>query len=135
MLILSSFPLSLVNYSLKNPTIRLWYGFLTGILLQYLMYGSDCIHLLLATTFTYLFIRFFGRKLSAFWVLTGTVFHLSVLHIYRMLNDWGGWQLDSTTIYMMSICKFSALAFSYEDGGKPNEELKNSYHRSKYKNN
>ncbi len=130
-LILSSFPLSMINYQLKNSTIRLWYGLITGFILQYMMYGNDCIHLVLATTFTYLFMRFFGRKLSAFWVLAGTVIHLSVLHIYRMLKDWGGWELDSTTIYMMSICKFSAIAFSYEDGGKPDSEIKNSYHRAK----
>ena len=128
---LSSYPIGLLNYYLTNPTVRLWYGLLSGFLLQYLMYGFDCIHIILATTLTYLFLLFFGRKLSAFWVLTLTVFHLSVLHIYRMLNDWGGWKLDSTTIYMLSICKFSNLAFSYEDGGKSDGELKSSYHRSK----
>ena len=30
---------------------------------------------------------------------------------------------------MMSICKFSSLAFSYEDGGKDISELKNSHHK------
>ncbi len=48
-----------------------------------------------------------------------------------MIEDFGGWNLDATTIYMMSICKFSSLAFSYEDGEKKDEEIKNSYHRSK----
>jgi lysophospholipid acyltransferase len=87
--------------------------------------------LLIATIFTYLFIYFLGRKVSAFWVLILTVIHLSILHIKRMIEDFGGWNLDATTIYMMSICKFSSLAFSYEDGEKKDEEIKNSYHRSK----
>lgn len=128
---LSSYPIGLINYSLTNPKTRLWYGMITGLILQYLMYQNACIHIIIATIGTYLFIRLFGRKLSAFWVLALTVLHLSALHIYRMLLDWGGWNLDVTTIYMMSICKFSALAFSYEDGGKKDEELKSSYFKSK----
>ena len=40
------------------------------------------------------------------------------------------WKVDDpTTIYMMSICKFSSLAFSYEDGMKKDEEMKNRHHR------
>jgi len=128
---LASYPIGLFNYKLTNPTIRLWYGFLTGIILQYLMYQEQCIHIIAATFATYLFIHFLGRRASAFWVLGGTVVHLSALHIYRMIVDWGGWNLDVTTIYMMSICKFSALAFSYEDGDKSDEVLKSSYFRSK----
>ena len=30
---------------------------------------------------------------------------------------------------MMSICKFSSLAFSYEDGGKDENELRNKHHK------
>jgi lysophospholipid acyltransferase len=95
------------------------------------MYGWDIVHLVVDTLITYFFIRFFGRKLSAFWILILTVSHLSALHIKRMIVDYGGWELDYTTIYMMSICKFSQIAFSYEDGGKSDDEIKSSYHRSK----
>jgi len=86
---------------------------------------------LVATLFTYLFLRFFGRKLSAFYVLGFTVAHLSYLHIYRMVTDYGGWRMDVSTIYMMSICKFSAIAFSYEDGAVKEQELKDKYMRTK----
>ncbi len=48
-----------------------------------------------------------------------------------MINNYGGWEIDVTTILMMSICKFSSIAFSYEDGGKDDSLIKNSYHRSK----
>jgi hypothetical protein len=89
------------------------------------------IHIILASVLTYLFMKFFGRKLSAFWVLSLTVAHLSYLHISRMINDFGGWSLDVTTIYMMSICKFSALAFSYEDGEKDDRDFKSKYHKEK----
>ncbi len=75
--------------------------------------------------------RNYGRKLSAFYVLGFTVAHLSYLHIYRMVIDYGGWRIDTSTIYMMSICKFSAIAFSYEDGAVPEQDLKDKYMRSK----
>jgi lysophospholipid acyltransferase len=88
-------------------------------------------HIVIATLFTYFFIATVGRKVSAFWVLGLTVGHLSALHIYRMITDFGGWQLDASTIYMMSICKFSGLAFSYEDGEKPEKDIRNKYHREK----
>jgi lysophospholipid acyltransferase len=48
-----------------------------------------------------------------------------------MIFDYGGWRLDISTIYMMSICKFSSIAFSYEDGGIKDEEIKSSYHKHK----
>lgn len=131
LLILSGYPLGLINYIFKNPTTRLWYGLVTGFILQYLMYGWGLIHIFIATSVTYAFMVFFGRKLSAFWIVGLTVAHLSFLHIKRMIEDFGGWQLDVTTIYMMSICKFSGLAFSYEDGGKTDGDIKSSYHRAK----
>ena len=47
-----------------------------------------------------------------------------------MFREYEGWKIDDpTTIYMMSICKYSSLAFSYEDGGKKEDEIKNSHHK------
>jgi lysophospholipid acyltransferase len=95
------------------------------------MYGLASIHLVIATLVTYYFIDKYGRKLSALYIVAITIAHLSALHLYRMITDFGGWQLDVTTIYMMSICKFSSLAFSYEDGGKSDSEIKSNYHKTK----
>ena len=49
-----------------------------------------------------------------------------------MMDTYGGWSIDIDCLYMLSICKFSSIAFSYEDGGKPEEEIKSSYLKSKY---
>lgn len=131
MLIFAGLPIGYINHFIKCPTKRLWYGLITGVILQFLMYRFECIHILSASIITYLFITFFGRKLSAFYVLIFTVAHLSYLHIKRMISNPGGWELDASTIYMMSICKFSAIAFAYEDGAKSDEEIKNSYFKQK----
>ena len=89
------------------------------------------IHLVIITIVTYLFISFLGRKISAFYILIYTMTHLSSVHIYRMIYEYGNWKIDVTSILMISICKFSSIAFSYEDGIKKNEDFKSSYHNSK----
>ena len=89
------------------------------------------IHLIVITIMTYIFIAFFGRKISAFYILIYSMLHLTSVHLKRMVDDFAGWEIDVSTILMMSICKFSSIAFSYEDGMKEDSVLKNSYHRSK----
>lgn len=129
----ASFPLGLINHCISNRTIRLWYGFIFGVLLQYSLYGSGIIHAFIAALFTYIFITYFGRKHSAFYVFFFTFAYLSCMHLYRMIVLYGQWTADDTTsIYMMSICKYSSLAFAYEDGAKEDSELKNK-HSIQYK--
>lgn len=123
--------LGLVNYLFKNPAVRLVYGLSTGLVMCFFMYGSDVIHLLVDTLVTYLFLALFGRRRSPFWIVLFTLLHLSYLHISRMINDYGGWSLDVTTIYMMSICKFSSICWSYEDGGKSDDSFKSEVIRQK----
>lgn len=89
------------------------------------------LHMIVITTITYIFIAFYGRRISAFYILIYSMVHLSAVHIKNMVYDYGGWELDVSTILMMSICKFSSIAFSYEDGSKEDFMIKNSYHRSK----
>jgi hypothetical protein len=128
--ILLVYPFCLINYNIKGYLPRLLYSLILGIFFQYSIYGMGTIHILISTIATYLFINYYGRKLSAFYVMIGTISYLSFLHISRMIYDYGGWTIDDvTTIYMMTICKFSSLAFSYEDGGKPISDLKNSHHK------
>ena len=35
-----------------------------------------------------------------------------------MYESYGNWTLGIETCYMLSICKFSSIAFNYEDGGR-----------------
>lgn len=121
------FPLGFINYFMKGKTARLIYGLVSGILLCYYMYGYEIYHIAIDVLFTHYFISWFGRKRSPFIVLTFTMAHISFVHINRMLFDYGGWNLDVSGIYMMSVVKFSATAFSYDDGCKSDEEIKNGY--------
>lgn len=89
------------------------------------------IHVVIATLYTYLFINFLGRKYSAFVVLILNLIHLSYLHISKMLFNYGNWDLSIDVFYMMTICKFSSIAFAYEDGGKEDDKIHSSYWKSK----
>ena len=115
-------PFCFLNYLIHGKRARLLYSFILGFLFQYSIYKLNTIHILVSGIFTFLFIKYFGRKYSAFYVFVGSLLYLS--------RTDKSWKVDDpTTIYMMSICKFSSLAFSYEDGMKKDEEMKNRHHR------
>ena len=43
---LLALPLGFLNYYITNPSIRLLYGFITGICIQYYMFGNQIIHMI-----------------------------------------------------------------------------------------
>ncbi len=127
---LSVIPFCFINYLLHGKQLRLIYSLVLGFFFQFSIYKFNCIHILISAFLTYFFIEYCGRKLSAFYVFIFSILYLSYLHIYRIFFDYGEWRADDPTIiYMMSICKFSSLAFSYEDGAKDISELKNNHHK------
>ena len=126
---ISIIPFTFLNYFIHGKNLRLIYSFVLGLFFQYSIYKLNTVHIFITAIFTYLFMKYFGRKYSAFYVLIGSLLYLSILHIKRMFEP-DDWKIDDpTTIYMMSICKFSSLAFSYEDGMKKKEEIISSHHR------
>jgi hypothetical protein len=49
--------------------------------------------------------------------------YLSGSHIYRMVTNFGGWDMDITTYTMLLTAKLSALAFCYKDGAMEEKDL------------
>lgn len=63
----------------------------------------------------YVLIKIKGRHCGAF--ITGiSIFALSGYHIYRMIDAYGSWILDISTILMTMVCKYSLFAYAYQDG-------------------
>ena len=87
-------------------------------------------HILFTTLYTHFFITVLGRKLSPFYLLLANLSHLSYLHLRRMVVDFK-WSIEITTCFMMTFCKFSNLAFSYDDGGLKDDSKLKSYHKEK----
>jgi len=87
-------------------------------------------HIVLTTIYTHFFITFFGRKVSPLYLILINLGHLSYLHIRRMVVDFK-WSMEITSCFMMTFCKFSSLAFSYDDGGLKDDSHLKSYQREK----
>lgn len=137
--LLAAYPLSLINYLIGNKTLRLLYSIIPGFILQYFVYGDGKIfvliflasfHVLFSTIYTTFFIKCFGRKVSPFYILMISLIHLSYLHIQKFFVENFAWSMEITTCYMMIMCKFSSIAYSYDDWIRNDDELK-SYHKEK----
>jgi lysophospholipid acyltransferase len=119
--ILITFPIGYLNHYIKGITPRLLYGLIFGVLVQFFMYGYAAIHIFIGSMICFLIMKSTseeGRK-NVGWIITIYVFtHMSIIHIYRMITDYGGWTMDVSGIFMMTVCKFSSFAFCYSDGGK-----------------
>jgi lysophospholipid acyltransferase 1/2 len=62
--------------------------------------------------------KFLPRNFQHKVVFAFVLAYLSGQHIYRMITNFGGYEMDITTYTMILIAKLSALAFCYSDGGK-----------------
>ena len=131
--ILMTIPCCYINYFIKGKNNRLLYSLILGFSFHYSIYGINTIHTIMSTISTYLFIHYLGRKATPFYVVIYTIIHLDILHIYRMIVDYGGWTVDdAATIYMIFLCKYTSVAFSYDDGRKCDKDIISEHHR-KYK--
>ena len=44
--------------------------------------------------------------------------YLSCQHIYNMVTDFGGYNMDITTYTMLLVAKLWGLSWAYKDGGE-----------------
>lgn len=75
------------------------------------------------TVIAYAMMQVLPRKSQGKWVLAFVLLYLSGSHIYRMVTNFGGWDMDITTYTMILTAKLSALAFCFGDGAYKNEDL------------
>ena len=128
----SAIPFSLLNYFINNRQARLLYSLIVGFILHYSIYGINVLHTVIATIVSYLYVYYYGRKLSPFYLLIASMAHLSILNIVRMIVDFGGWAIDDiSTIYMVEVAKYSSFCFSYSDGDKDPNTIKSQHQREK----
>ena len=132
MTMVSVIPFSFLNYLIHNKQARLYYSLIIGFIFHYSIYGIKSLHTIAGTIASYIYIYFYGRKISPFYLLIASMAHLSILNIIRMIVDFGGWAIDDiSTIYMVEVAKYSSFCFSYSDGEKAPETIKSSRIREK----
>lgn len=110
--IVVSVPLSYYLRKIPNSDNRYLYSFVLGTALQLFVYGLDIWMPFLVHLIIYAMIKIKGRNCGAF--VTGiSIIALSVYHIYRLIVDYGSWNLDISTILMSMVCKYSLFAYAY----------------------
>lgn len=128
--LLVSYPIGFIFKRIPSPIIRHVFGILLGFFYQYLIYRSQTLHPFLLAALTYFTLKIFGRQ-RANIVFVGAIIYLSLVHMYVMYHDWGGWRMDITIIMMIFVCRCTSFAWSYKDGGV--EESKLSTRQIKYR--
>lgn len=112
--------LCFVLLKIRSPSIRKYFSFIFGTLLQLYVfkdYFYQYFFLFAQTCFVYWVCAKY-RKNCGYIVTVQSVLILSIVHIYRQIINYGGWEVDISTILMVMVCKFSLFAYRLEDGRK-----------------
>jgi lysophospholipid acyltransferase len=120
-----------LSYLLRQlpPSTRLYFSIAGALGLQYYAYGREIWIPLVMHVAMYLLMLAKGRQCGMVVTLTAMVL-LSIYHIQRMIVDYGGWTLDVSTIMMGNVCKYSLLAFAYQDGAQVDKQLETEDQRT-----
>jgi hypothetical protein len=73
----------------------------------------------------------FPRNKSHYIVFVVNAVLLSGAHIHKMIYYDGFWGADVTAVMMLNLCKISAIAINYRDGGVKKEEREKMLKKSK----
>jgi lysophospholipid acyltransferase len=114
--ILLSIPLSFILRYIPHYQIRKYYSLILGVLLEYYVYDYALMLSIALHVVMYFLIKHVDRKHCGLFALLTSMILVSGFHVYVMIVDYGRWEIDVSTILMMSICKYSLFAFSYQDG-------------------
>ncbi|EAR84788.1 membrane-bound O-acyltransferase family MBOAT protein (macronuclear) [Tetrahymena thermophila SB210] len=121
--LIMAIPFGIVFSFLRGSFIRHFLSIVLGLFLQYLVYKDQIVFVLLQTLAVYLMLKIFNRKSVAIVVFVQSLIYMSAHHIYRQWASYGSWDMDITTILMMTICKWTGFAWCYQDGGKDESKL------------
>lgn len=119
-----AYPLGwILNVAVRGTTARHLFSAITGLMLQTYMFREQIIHPMTMTLVTYFLMNVIPRNQSHKAIFVFVMAYLSGSHIYRMVTNFGGWDMDITTYTMILTAKLSALGYCYRDGGEKDENL------------
>lgn len=113
----------ILRYIVKGRVSRHIFSTITGLLLQIFMFRDKIVHTFIMTIITYLMMILLPRNFQHKAVFAFVMLYLSCSHIYRMITNFGGWEMDITTYTMILTAKLSALAYCYKDGSMKDSDL------------
>jgi len=96
---------------------RYLFNLIVGGLLQLYMFRETTYHIYLMAGVAYIIMNIFARDFQHKVMMVFLLGYLSGQHIYSMLNDFGGFNMDITTYTMILVAKLWMLSWAYRDGG------------------
>ena len=128
MIFLAQYPIGwIMHYCIRGTTVRHLYTTIIGILFQLYVYRGEVKHVIFMTAVAYLLMSTLPRQSQAGYVMAWVLAYLSYQHICSLLYSYGDYKMDITAYTMLLVCKLSALAFCYKDGGEKNPEILTPY--------
>ncbi len=73
----------------------------------------------------------FPRHLSHYVIFVVNAILLGGAHIHKMIYYDGFWGADVTSVMMLNLCKVSAIAINYRDGGVAKDKRDSLLKKSK----
>jgi len=87
------------------------------------MFRETVYHIYIYAIVAWLLMNFLPRQQQHKAVMVFLLGYLSSQHIYSMLNDFGGFNMDITTYTMILVCKLWILSWAFKDGGMDEKKL------------
>ena len=103
--------------------IRYLYSLVIGFLIQVYMFRETVYHIYIYAVVVYVLMTFLPRSSQHRIVIGFLLCYMSSQHIYSMVTDFGGFNMDVTTYTMILVCKLWMFAFAYRDGGEDPKKL------------
>lgn len=122
MIFFLAYPIALVFKYIPGKWPRHAYSILMGVFLHVFMFRWEVFHFYALGLTVWLIMTLMNRQTQPWVVFTVCLVHCSVMHIKRVLFDYGGWSLDCTTFLMPLISRLSSLGFVYADGDSKKKE-------------
>ncbi|EQC26196.1 hypothetical protein SDRG_15933 [Saprolegnia diclina VS20] len=111
----AAYPLALAFRTLP-PRAKHWFSFFSGVLMAQFVLGSQWIHSFVASTVTYLLVKYAPAARAPMLVFLFNMTYLSLSHLYRIYVDYLGWSLDFTGPQMLLVIKLTSFAYNVLDG-------------------
>jgi lysophospholipid acyltransferase len=93
--------------------VRLLYGLILGFAIGFLQFGKGLYSFLFSSFVVYLLMAILPRRSSAIPIFVFSLGYLSYIHIYRILYEYGSWNMDVSLVMMMATCKYVSIGWAY----------------------
>ncbi|CAF0960371.1 unnamed protein product [Adineta steineri] len=108
----------------SNTMTRHIVASLLGLALGYFCFGAEIWHLIAQSAGVYLMLYVVPPKHSYLVIFVFCMIYMSVIHIHRVIYDYGNYTLDISGPLMINTQKLTALAFAFFDGYRSKQQAK-----------